>query len=555
MSSIFRTLKSLTAIRYWIVLSALFALLSVCTLCAETDSPPNILIILADDMGYSDLGCYGGEIDTPSLDRLAADGLRFSQFYNTGRCWPSRVALLSGYYPQQLNADPWLKGKARQWSTPISTVLKAKGYRTYHSGKWHLPPYANAVKDGGFDRSYRLDDYDRYFDPQVHFLNGEPLPGVERGSGNYATEAIAEWMLRFLKEHDQEHGHRPFFGYLAFTSPHFPLQAPEETIRKYRGRYADGWDVLRQQRLARQRALGFSYNRLSPREEGIDAPSRLDGTEEALGPVEIYRAVGWDVLTAKQKAYQSSKMEIHAAMVDEMDRAIGRVIDQLREMGALDNTLILFMSDNGASAEILVRGDGHDASAAMGSAASYLCLGPGFANAANTPLRRYKMWTHEGGVRTPMIVHWPEKIQSALKGSVRHDPAHLVDIMPTLLELLEIDESSFRKNPVPFLPGRSFAGLFSEPTPTAHTPIYFSHRGNRALRLGEWKAVSTASDSDRWNLYRIASDHGETRDLAIQHPEKLERMVELWNTMDRQWQRDAELGEELKSTSSREDDE
>ena len=530
--------------KYWIsILTA--ALLTGSTSIAVAGSAsaisqkqPNVLIVLADDLGFSDLGSYGSEIETPNLDSLAEQGVRFSNFYNSARCWASRAALISGYYPQQMNADPIDRKTIRRWSTPISTILKQQGYRAYHSGKWHIPMYDQTTKDGGFDQSYSLNDHNRFFYAKAHTENDKPLPPIKKGADYYATSAIADHMIKYLKQHQTDHSDQPFFGYLAFTSPHFPLMAPQETINKYDGKYDAGWDVLKQRRLDELRNQGFPAWKASAREPQIDAPSRLKGTEEALGPIETYNAVEWDTLSAEQKSYQAKKMQIHAAMIDEMDRAIGRVITQIRSMGALEDTLIMFMSDNGASAEILVRGDGHNPEVPMGSGESYLCLGPGFANLANAPFRRYKIWNHEGGIATPMIAFWPKGINPELAGSINQQPGHLVDVVPTIMNLIGINDS-FRKAEAPPLPGSSFSDAFKGETMQKRGAIFFKHKGNRGMRLGDWKVVSSPTDRNKWELYNLKNDRAETTNLAAQFPEKIQQLTQYWQKLEDQMAMDA----------------
>ena len=403
---------------------------------ADPSPRPNIVIILADDLGYSDLGCYGGEIQTPNLDKLAAGGLRFSQFYNTARCWPSRAALLTGYYAQAVRRDtvPGVpsggRGKRPSWAKLLPEMLRPLGYRSYHAGKWHVDgmPLAD-----GFDRSYYVEDVGRYFHPSVVFEDDRKLPPVKLGTGYYTPAAIADHGIKYLREHAAKQQDRPFFLYLAFNSPHFPLQAPPEDIARYHDRYREGWEVIRARRWQRVQELGLVKGGLSAVEREVGPPYHFPKALETLGPDEVNRPVPWSNLTEPQQVFQSKKMEIHAAMVDRMDREIGRVLDQLRAMGEFDNTLLFFMSDNGASAEIMVRGDGHDRAAPPGSAATHLCLGPGWSTVANTPFRRHKTWVHEGGIATPLVVHWPKGI--AARGEIRHDPCHLIDLVPTILEL------------------------------------------------------------------------------------------------------------------------
>jgi arylsulfatase A-like enzyme len=510
------------------LLRAIFLLLCAATaLRAETRAKPNFLIILADDLGFSDTGCYGGEIKTPNLDRLAANGLRFTQFYNTARCWPSRTALMTGYYPQQVRADP-PSGRLPEWTRTLPQILKPLGYHCYHSGKWHVPGAPQPVKDAGFDRSFRLEDYDRNFNPKRTFLDDVLQPPVPPGSGFYSTVAYADHAIRCLKEHAAQLAGQPFFSYLAFTVPHFPLQALPKDIAKYKGRYNGGWDLLRAERFRRQKEMGIVNGVLSPIEPDLIAPS---GTAEQLGligPGEIRQAFAWGSLTDEQRDLQATKLAIHAAMVDRMDQEIGRVVEQIKAMNALEDTLILFLSDNGASAEMLVRGDGNDLAAAPGSAGSFLCLGPGGSTVCNTPFRRHKIWVHEGGISTPLIVHWPRGITD--RGTLRRDPGHLIDLMPTLAELAGGTLSATRGAPA--LPGHSLVPDFAKDGNIARDSLFFHHSGNRALRVGDWKIVSAADGGDQWELYDLKTDRTETKNLAVSQPEKTREMAARWQKLE-----------------------
>ena len=391
-------------------LPAFLLLLCAMVLRAEPAAKPNFLIILADDLGFSDTGCYGGEIETPNLDRLAANGLRFTQFYNTARCWPSRSSLMTGYYPQQIRADP-PSGRHPSWARTLPQLLKPLGYRCYQSGKWHVPGAPLPVADAGFDHSLVLEDHDRNFNPKRILIDDVLQPPVEPGSGYYTTVSFADHAIRCLKEHQETRAGQPFFSYLAFTVPHFPLQALPGDIAKYQGRYAKGWDLLRADRFRRQQEMGLVGGILPPIGQDVIPPSGTPAQAAKIGAGEVREALPWDSLTAPQQDLQATKLAIHAAMVDRLDQETGRVIRQIEAMGALKNTVILFLSDNGASAELLVRGDGHDPAAAPGSAGSFLCLGPGGSTVCNTPFRRHKIWVHEGGISTPLIVHWPQGIK------------------------------------------------------------------------------------------------------------------------------------------------
>lgn len=487
---------------------------------AAEPTKPNVVVFLADDMGYSDLGCYGGEIRTPNLDELAKNGLRFTNFYNTARCWPTRAAILTGYYAQQVRRDavPGAKsgnaGQRPPWGALLPAMLRDAGYRNYHSGKWHVDgkPLQN-----GFDRSYSLEDHNRNFAPQNHTEDDKPLPPAK---GDYFTStAIADHALKCLKGHATAHAGKPFFSYVAFTSPHFPLQAPAADIATYKGAYAAGWDALRAARGKRLADLGIAPA-LAPVERDIGPPYAFPNDIKKLGPNEVNRPLEWKALTAEQQKFQAAKMEVHAAMVSRMDAEIGRVVAQLKAMKQFDNTLIVFLSDNGASAEMMVRGDGHDQAAAPGSAATFLCLGPGWSGVCNAPFRRHKTWNHEGGICTPLVAHWPKGI--AAKGELRHAPGHCVDFVPTVLEL------SGAKAPAdaPAKPGRSLVPLFAKDG-APERDLWWQHEGNRALRRGNWKAVAAGRDAE-WELYDLGTDRAESKNVAKEHPEKLKELVAAW---------------------------
>ena len=509
-------------------LFAIAFLLFASSLYANAGDRPNVLLILCDDLGFSDLGCYGGEIKTPNLDRLAADGLRFTQFYNTARCWPTRAALLTGYYAQQVRRDalPGLqRGNRPSWARLLPDMLRPAGYRSYHSGKWHIDGMPIAT---GFDRSYYMRDQGRYFYPKVHFLDDRKLPPIKPKQGFYITTAIADHAVRCLRDHAKGHADQPFFHYLAFTAPHFPLHALPEDIARYRDVYRKGWDVIRAERWQRIQKIGITGGNLSEVEREIGPPYHFPEALEILGPGEVNRPLAWNDLTDEQRDFQADKMAVHAAMVDRIDQEIGRVLDQLRAMNALDNTLILFLSDNGASAEIMVRADGHDPKAAPGSAASYLCLGPGWSTCSNTPFRRHKTWVHEGGTATPLVVHWPNKIKAG--GELRHNPGHVIDIVPTILEITGCKAfTQWKGKPVPAAPGKSLVPVFAKDGSVAHEELWWSHEDNRALRAGDWKLV--AAKGDPWELYDLSTDRTETKNLADTMTERVEQLAKRWNEM------------------------
>jgi arylsulfatase A-like enzyme len=508
------------------ILRALVLVLLLTTVASAQTAKPNILLILADDLGYSDLGCYGSEIATPNLDALAKDGLRFQHFYNTARCWPSRAAILTGYYAQQVRRDtvPDVKsgttGTRPEWAKLLPELLTE--YRSYHSGKWHVDglPLKN-----GFLHSYSLNDHDRHFGPKQHTKDDVKLP--EAKDGYYSSTFIADHAIECLTAHTKDHAGKPFFQFLAFTAPHFPLQAPAKDIEKYAKVYAEGWDELREARWKRMQKLGLGGTTLSPveREQGSPYPKTAKDALPKLGAGEVNEPKAWKEITAEQREFQAKKMAVHAAMVDRMDQEIGRVIDLLKKTGQLENTIVLFLSDNGASAEIMVRGDGHDPHAECGTGATFLSLGAGWSTMANTPHRRHKTWVHEGGISTSFIVHWPKGI--AAKNELRSAPCHAVDLLPTFLELAGV---KFNTPEAPALPGVSLVPIFAKDTTVKREPIWWLHEGNKALRDGVWKIVSTKDGA--WELYDLSSDCSETKNLAKDEPERVKTMATAWQ---RQW--------------------
>ncbi|HSP42327.1 MAG TPA: L-rhamnose mutarotase [Luteolibacter sp.] len=520
------------------------ACMVLATACATAAPRPNVLLIVSDDMGYSDIGCYGGEIQTPHLDRLAANGLRFTRFYNASRCWASRASILTGYYPQAIRRD-MLPGEDRgeygmfgatsgangirpRWARMLPAYLRESGYRNYHSGKWHMD---GDRLPAGFDRSYSLEDHNRFFSPENHYLDDVKLPPVKPDSGYYSTTYIADHALQCLKEHAEKHGDQPFFQYLAFTAPHFPLHALPEDIAIYRNRYLAGWDKIRDERFARLKQTGIVTGELPPPEPLVFPRWNLTQEEQIgeVSPHEVALAVAWDSLTPEQQRFQATKMAIHAAMIHRMDVEICRVLDQVEAMGALDNTLVMFLSDNGASPEQILRGDGHDPAAEPGSAGSYLGLGAGWSTAANTPFRLHKSWTHEGGIRTPFIVHWPAGIKE--RGGLRHQAAHANDLLPTLLELAGVTvPAAIDGLTVPPLHGRSLLpALHSASAFSPHEALWFYHDGHRALIAGDWKLVVRFGMPPE--LYRISDDPGETMNLAAEHPDKVEELDRIFDRL------------------------
>jgi arylsulfatase len=491
---------------------------------------PNFLVILADDMGYSDARCYGGDIDTPNLDRLAAGGVRFTQGYSTARCGPSRSCLMSGQYAQQTAADTMTPGHIPNYVRFIPEYLKPLGYRNYHTGKWHLK-HVTGEGGVGFDHSYTMMDELRFFTQNNHMLDGEKLP--KPGDGYYSTTAIADYGVRFLKEHAKDHSAKPFFLYTAFHSPHFPLQAPQEDIDKYKDRFAEGWDTARERKWQRMTKMGLINCSLAPLEPNMWTKWNTPDEEliAKIGKGEVSKAVPWSSLTPEQKKLQRTKMAIHAAMITRMDIEIGKLLDQVKAMGVTNDTVVIFLSDNGASSEQLIRGDGHDSSAPLGSARTHLGLGPGWASNSNAPFRLHKSWVNEGGTATPLIVHWPAGIKD--KNALRHDPCHFVDVLPTLVDLgggKPVAESG------PGLAGKSIAPAFTKDGSVKHDYIYFNHNHNRALRVADMKLIATGDDGP-WELYDLSKDRSEQKNLASAQPDRAKQMSARWKSIDDEFTR------------------
>jgi arylsulfatase len=488
-----------------------------------------------DDMGFSDPGCYGGEIETANIDHLAENGLRFTQFYNTGRCWPSRSCILTGYYAPQIHMDPPAQDHYRpSWQRLLPHYLRRCGYRSYHSGKWHINNVQEPEQEGEFDISWGFN-----IEQGKHFFGPE-------GKKKFSSTAITDHALECLRDHQSNHEGTPFFHYVCYTAPHFPVQAEQEDIARYMDRYEEGWDVMRKRRWQRLRDMGIVSCPLSERESDVRAPWYEEEFGERYGPGEVEYAVAWNSLSEEQKRFQATKMAIHAAMVDRTDREIGRLLDQLKTMGVYDDTLILFLSDNGASAEIMIRAGGHDPTAPPGSEATHLCLGPGWSTCSNTPFRRHKIWVHEGGVATPLVASWPNGITA--RGQLREDPGHCIDFLPTILELAGIERTDIPlPEGAPPLPGESLVPALVGKGGIERSHTYFHHSGNRALRVGDFKIVSADEDGapvgsmdDEWAMYDLSTDRCEMNDISEEKPERCRELRELWRKLEEAYRRDAE---------------
>jgi arylsulfatase len=496
---------------------------------AQESTRPNFLVIVADDMGFSDIGAFGSEIETPNLDTLADSGLRYTAFYNAGRCWPTRTALMTGYY-ERVARQGLSRFKADMPFVPHQ--LKQAGYRCYHSGKFHVVAADDPIK-AGFDRSYFIKKLDvGFFSPTTIFLDGDPLPTPDPQSGYHVTDEIAERAIEFLSEHERTTPDRPIFLYLAHFAPHWPLHAHQKDIDKYRGRYELGWDKLRENRLQRQKELQLFDTESSPVDADKETVPHWNLKEAGLvatfGEGEVGAATPWNKLTNEQQTFQSEKMAIHAAMIDHMDRSIGQVIEKLKAMGQFENTIIFFLSDNGASAEIMVsRNTTHDQQAKPGTYASYLSMGPAWATAANTPFRLHKHYMHEGGIATPLIVHWSKGIHD--KGGIRRTPSHVIDLLPTMLDLAGVKPlSMYNAKPVWTIQGKSLLESFRADKRIDRPFLFFEHAGHEALRNDDWKIVH--KNGAPWELYNMRNDRAETLDVANDFPEILQKMVREFNT-------------------------
>ena len=534
---------------------------------------PNILIILADDLGYSDLGCYGGEIKTPHLDALAADGLRFTQFYNGARCCPSRASLLTGLYPHQAGVglmtsdrgasfpgagdegvkSPGYRGRLNDQCVTLGEVLRPAGYHTFACGKWHVgdfDPTTRGFDDFyGFYAGYGINSWDERM-----MTRFPAAPQLKREGRFYATDAITDHAIDFIQSTRQQPA-RPWLLYLAYQAPHFPLQAAPEDIAKYVPVYEQGWDKIREQRLQRMKKLG-----LVPESTVLTPRSRIPKPEVAKLHGSMTSDGGnppWDSLPAERRTDLAHRMATYAAMVDRLDANVGRVVEDLRKAHELDNTLIFFLSDNGACAEwdpfgfdltppdpsITKPGIGvnlgtqagpnilHQGEALkhMGESNTFMSYGCAWANACNTPWRLYKHYGHEGGISTPFIVHWPVGIKA--RAELRSQPGHLVDLMATCVAVGSAQYPA-TVNGLAILPmeGHSLVPAFDD-KPVDRDFIAWEHEGNRAIRSGNWKLVALSGQP--WELYDMAKDRTELHNLAAQEPEKVTDMAAKWDVWAR----------------------
>jgi arylsulfatase len=524
---------------------------------------PNIILIMSDDMGWSDLGCFGSEISTPNIDALAKRGVRFTQFYNTARCCPTRASLLTGLYSHQAGIGHMMedrgsdayRGDLNRRCVTIAEVLKPSGYRTYMAGKWHVTKETNPKNDAarsnwplqrGFDRFYgTIHGAGSFFDPNSLVRDNtliSPFADSEyKPKEFYYTDAIADHATRFVNEHARDHKLDPFFMYVAYTAPHWPMHAKEADMAKYKGKYDAGYDSIRAARLERLKSMGMVDQKcgLSPQRGGA-----------------------WSKVADRE--FELRCMEVFAAMIDSLDQGVGRLVAELERTQQLDNTLILFFQDNGGCAEGMGRGaelkgtrqrssepslpslaadylqpdmipkqtrDGFPVRQGMGvlpgAADTYHGYGQAWANVSNTPFREYKHWVHEGGISTPLVAHWPAGIPVSRHNALESQPGHLIDLMATCVSLAQASyPKKYQGEAIQPMEGVSLVPAFYGQPLNRSQPIFWEHEGNRAIRDGDWKLV--AKHPEGWELYNIATDRTEGDNVASKNPDRVKAMSEQW---------------------------
>jgi len=534
-----------------------------CATTRKRSDRPNIVLIMSDDMGFSDIGCFGSEIQTPTLDGLAANGLRFTQFYNTARCCPTRSSLMTGLYPHQTGighmindrGEDGYRGDLNKNCMTIAEVLKTAGYSAYMAGKWHVTREINPKSDTdkfnwpchrGFDRFYgTIHGAGSFWDPNTLTRDNKyitPLNDTEyqpKDEWFYST-AISDNAAKFIREHK---GDNPFFMYVAYTAAHWPMHAPEKDIAKYKGKYDGGYEPIRRQRYERMKKMGLIRG------------------EWKLSP----QAGDWN--NVKNKQWEARNMEVYAAMIDNMDQGIGTIVEELKKQGKFDNTLILFLQDNGGCAEDMGRSregklradkptlpfmgrdelqtsmipkqtrDGYPVrqgkGVMAGAADTFIGYGEGWANVSNTPFREYKHWVHEGGIATPLIAHWPGRIRA--KGEFRNTPSHLIDIMATCVDVSGATyPGKYKDKDIKPMEGVSLQPVFDN-RPLARRQIFWEHEGNCAVRYGKWKLVGKnvigtedVLRQDKWELYDMEADRSELNNLAGKHPDRVRAMSDMF---------------------------
>jgi len=490
----------------------------------KKEQRPNIILILADDMGFSDIGCFGSEINTPNIDKLASEGLRMTQFYNSSRCCPTRASLLTGLYQHQTGVGhmvndlgyPGYIGRLNNQCVTIAEALKENGYNTYMSGKWHIggaPDYWPRKR--GFDRYFGLiDGASNYFKLVPYRINQNP-PRMAlddslytpQSDSFYMTNAITNYAINFLNEERSKK--EPFFLYLAYTAPHWPLHALPEDIAKYRGKYLQGWDKLRLNRYKKMAELGI-----------------IDTLNTKLSPRDDH-STNWENLSEEEKKMWDLRMAVYAAMIDRLDQNIGLVLKKLEEIGEKENTMIVFLSDNGGSHEPVknyanyVRMPGE-----TGTPESLDSYEYNWANASNTPFRLFKHWVHEGGISAPFIAWYPKQI----KPGINNIPAHIIDLMPTFIDISKSKyPKKYKDNNITKMEGNSLTPLFYGKKFKRKNPIFWEHQGNRAVRDGKWKLVSKYNEEKKrflkWELYDIDIDRAELFDVSEKFPDITVRLI------------------------------
>jgi arylsulfatase A-like enzyme len=504
---------------------------------------PNIVLIMADDMGFSDAGCYGGEIHTPNIDKLAGDGLRFMQFYNCARCCPTRASLMTGQYQHKVGLARNGRSLTRNGIT-IAEALKPAGYNTAMAGKWHLSsttplpdkklhqkwldhqydpgrpfaPLETYPVNRGFDKHYGVIwGVIDHFDPFSLVDGTEAVPEVP--DDYYFADAITDKSVEYIRQFSQSN--KPFFLYVAHCASHWPLHARPEDIEKYKDTYKDGWEKLRRDRYERMLKMGLFQKENTP-----------------LPPIQD-RGRKWDHLSQEEKAFESAKMSVHAAMVSRVDHSVGRIVEALKQAGQLNNTVIFFLSDNGASPEVPTR-PGYDRSSQTrdgrtihyqgvtqpGPETTYTSIGPPWASASNTPFRYWKKESYEGGCHTPLVVHWPAGLKAS-PGSTTEEVGHVMDLMPTCLELAGVGyPAQYLGHKLTALDGKSLVPFLTRGRKVSRGSLFFEHEGGRAVRIGDWKLVALANEP--WRLYNLANDRTETNDLASRYPERAASMKRQW---------------------------
>ncbi|HOJ61474.1 MAG TPA: arylsulfatase [bacterium] len=477
---------------------------------AHNNGRPNIILILADDMGFSDLGCYGSEIATPNLDRLASNGIRFTQFYNCARCCPTRASLLTGLYPHQAGVGhmvqdrghPAYQGYLNDRCVTLAEALRMGGYHTLMSGKWHVgDQQPHWPLDRGFDDYFGLinggSNYFKLDEGRIFAIGNTSI--TDLGDGFYMTEAFTDSAVRQIREYAGRG--KPFFQYIAYTAPHWPLHALPEDIQKYADRYHAGWDALREERHRRLIEMGL-----------VDAKWPLTPRDP--------QAPAWN--DAPHKEWEARRMAVYAAQIDRMDQGVGRIVATLRELGIENNTLILFLSDNGGCAE---GRPGNDPAIMPGPAETFQSYGLPWANTSNTPFRRYKHWVHEGGIATPFIAYWPGQIEP---NTITHQPGHVIDILPTCLDIAGVEyPPAFNGKRIQPLEGLSLRPVLEGKIRAGHKALFWEHEGNRAVRQGKWKLVS--KHPEEWELYDLEEDRTESNNLIAAHPALANDLIVLYH--------------------------